>query len=307
MVIEQGILIFVGLAFLLAASYTDIRRREVPDWLSYGLIFSGLGLRAMFSLESGWGILLDGVLGFLACLGLAYLFYWAGWWGGGDSKLLMGMGAVLGLGLGDFKLGGLTFTLFWFFMGLLLFGAVIGVVWSGWLAVKKRKKFAGEFKWLVKEGKKWHYLAWGGSLVLLGLGLGLGFYSDFYSGYLWLLAVFPAGFFYLFCFVKAVEESCMVKELRGERINELEEGDWLAEEVRVKERKEGKPAERVVEKGKGLEQEEIWRLKRLWREGRLKKVLVKEGIPFVPSFLASYLVVVMGNYIWIYLGKGGLF
>ena len=115
----QTILISLALVFLVVASYTDLKKREVPDWLNYGLIFSGLGLRFIFSFEGGWGIFLNGLAGFLVCLGIAYLFYYTNQWGGGDSKLLMGMGAVIGLGLNfenfsfsAFSLSGFDFSLF---------------------------------------------------------------------------------------------------------------------------------------------------------------------------------------------------
>ena len=36
------ILIILALIVLLIASYTDLKTREVPDWLNYSLIFSAL-------------------------------------------------------------------------------------------------------------------------------------------------------------------------------------------------------------------------------------------------------------------------
>ena len=94
----QLILIVIATLYLSVASYTDLKKREVPDWLNFSLIFSALGLRSIFSFEYGWSLLLDGILGLLVCLGIAYLFYYTNQWGGGDSKLLIGMGAIIGLG-----------------------------------------------------------------------------------------------------------------------------------------------------------------------------------------------------------------
>src|SRR3989338_5965028 len=93
----EPVLYGVALAALLAASYTDLKTREVPDWLSYGLIFSALGIRALFSLgELDGGILLRGLAGFAVFVAIAYLMYYTRQWGGGDSKLLMGLGAAIG-------------------------------------------------------------------------------------------------------------------------------------------------------------------------------------------------------------------
>ena len=35
---------------LLIASYTDLRTREVPDWLNFGLIGTGFGINLLFSI-----------------------------------------------------------------------------------------------------------------------------------------------------------------------------------------------------------------------------------------------------------------
>src|SRR3989344_1116475 len=123
MVIE--ILYSLALVALIAASYSDIKTREVPDWISYGLIASALGLRLIFSLASfEWIILLEGLAGFLLFVAFGYLMYYTGQWGGGDSKLIMGLGAVIGLNI----------TLAVFFINVLVAGGVYGVAWMITLA-----------------------------------------------------------------------------------------------------------------------------------------------------------------------------
>ena len=44
------ILVVVSLVGLIVATITDLKTREVPDWLNYGLICVGLGLNLLFSL-----------------------------------------------------------------------------------------------------------------------------------------------------------------------------------------------------------------------------------------------------------------
>ena len=83
-------------------------------------------------------------------------------------------------------------------------------------------------------------------------------------------------------FIKAVETSCMIKKVPASK---LTEGDWIVKNVYVKGKYITGPKEL------GITEEQIKRLpKKL-------KVTIKEGIPFVPSFLASYvLLLIFGNW-----------
>ena len=47
--IETFGLLIIAFVALIAGSYTDIKKREVPDWISLGLIFVGLGARLIYS------------------------------------------------------------------------------------------------------------------------------------------------------------------------------------------------------------------------------------------------------------------
>ena len=86
------IIIFaVCLAAMIIASIHDIKTREVPDWLNYSLIFSGFSIRLIYSLiTSDWWFLLYGIAGFAVLLGIGLIMFYAGQWGGGDSKMVMG-------------------------------------------------------------------------------------------------------------------------------------------------------------------------------------------------------------------------
>ena len=49
-------IVFVGLVI---GTMTDIKTREVPDWVNFGLIAAGLGIRALYSvINSDWMFLL---------------------------------------------------------------------------------------------------------------------------------------------------------------------------------------------------------------------------------------------------------
>ena len=66
------ILLIIALIALIIGTYTDIKTREVPDWLNYSLIFIGLGGRLIFSLvKFDFSYLIEGLLGFVLFLVLA--------------------------------------------------------------------------------------------------------------------------------------------------------------------------------------------------------------------------------------------
>jgi len=262
------ILIVITLIVLLIASYSDLRTREVPDWLSYSLIFGALGIRLIFSLNTfDWSILLNGAIGLAVCIALAYLFYYSGQWGGGDSKLLMGMGAVIGI---EWPLSNASLNLLWFFLALLFLGSIYGLVWMGGISVVKRKNFVPIWKNKQNKQRGLFIFALACSLALLGLIL--------LSPALWFFSLLPIGLYYLFSFVSAVEDSCFYNKVSPEK---LVEGDWLGEAVKI--------GDKTIVVRKTLEAGDVSRLKQLFRDGKLKWVTIKEGVPFVPSFLFAYL------------------
>lgn len=77
---------------LLVASWTDIRSRRIPNWLTVGGMVAGLAVRAWM----GPGLVVSGVLGIALAGLLALPFFAAGALGGGDAKLLMAVGAFMG-------------------------------------------------------------------------------------------------------------------------------------------------------------------------------------------------------------------
>ena len=93
----------------------------------------------------------------------------------------------------------------------------------------------------------------------------------------WCLVVLVLVGYYLVLFMKVLEKTCLVKELP---VSKLTEGDWIFKEVKVKGKKVCGP------KDLGISVQQIALLKKL----KVKKVWVKEGIPFVPSFFIAYIL-----------------
>lgn len=259
------LLIIITLIVLGIASYTDIKTREIPDWLNFSLIIGALGIRAVISTTEGWSIFIAGLIGVIVCFVLACLFYYSNQWGGGDSKLLMGIGASIGI---NYPLNAQSLALFWFFLALLFFGAIWGVLWMVGVAIKKRHLFVTKIKTSFKEQKKSHLTIWIITIFLVVLTIA---YSP-----LWPLILFPPFIFYSIIFVTSVEKSCFF--VRKKPL-ELTEGDWLAENVT-------KNGRRIITK-RTLTKVDI----ELLNSRKITSVLIKEGIPFVPGFLLAFVVV----------------
>ena len=142
-IVPLSITYSISFIALLAGSITDLKTREVPDWLNYGLILSGIGLNLLFSaIYSNPSFILNSILGLTILFGVAYIMFYAGQWGGGDSKMIMGLGAMLGIDL-SFKSEQFITG---FLINALFAGALYGLLWSLYLVFKNKKRFLKEFK-----------------------------------------------------------------------------------------------------------------------------------------------------------------
>lgn len=91
------LLLAVSLIFLLAASYTDIRTREVPDELSIIYVVAALFLRLAYSLYAGQPAFFLEPLGIMVLFGaFAYGLFLTKQWGGGDLLIFLGIGMSFG-------------------------------------------------------------------------------------------------------------------------------------------------------------------------------------------------------------------
>ena len=142
----------IAFAYLFAGSLSDIKTREVFDWSNYGLIALGLASNLIFSLvENDASFIINSLIGFGVFWLLALIFFYTGQWGGGDSKMLMGLGALYGLGI-NFQDN--EFMAF-FMLNTLVAGAFYGIIWSIVSGIKHRKKFVKSFgKLTTKKGVK---------------------------------------------------------------------------------------------------------------------------------------------------------
>ncbi|HII71150.1 TPA: prepilin peptidase, partial [Candidatus Woesearchaeota archaeon] len=265
------------LVVLIAGTYCDFRWREVPDWVNYGLILAGVGFRLITTIiTKDYTFLLYGLYGFIAAFLIAILMFYTGQWGGGDSKMIMGIGAMAGLSLSidAFFIG--------FLVNTLIFGALFGLAFSVYLVATHWSAFRKDFRRLYKEKRKRKYFVWALTAALLLV-------SVFSPWIIKMPLVVIAGLlfisFYTFIYLKAVEKSCMLKYVSPE---ELTEGDWIAEPIHVGKKYIAGP------KDLGIELEQIAQLKAYKKKKLIDKVLIKVGVPFVPSFLIAFVV----QYLW---------
>lgn len=272
------ILFGVTLVGLIIATITDLKTREVPDWLSYGLIGVGLGLNLLFSVVyRNYWFFVNSLVGFVLFLIVALVMFYAGQWGGGDSKVLMGLGALMGL---DVKFVRFPFLIN-FLINILLVGAIYGLIWSLVLMFRNWKDFFKEFRkrsHSVEMIKLRTYVFVFTFLMLILFLFTRGtIFSFLFLGFLLMILLT----FYLWVFVKAIEKVCMIKAVTPDK---LTEGDWIVKDIRYKGKYICGP------KDLGIEKKQIRELVKLYRLRRIKEVLIKEGIPFVPSFLIAYIV-----------------
>jgi len=278
----------INLLVLTLASKTDIKNREVPDWLSYGLVISALIINIIYSfLTNSFIPIISAIFGFIFFLIVSFGMFYTGQWGGGDAKLLIAIGALLGFEIRNTKNIFLFFFekqfLIDFFINLLFVGAFYGTVYSLILVIKNKRKFSNAIKkrYLCKKNM-FRFL----NLILIFVFL-INLFFKFQTMILNLILVLfflTTLLFYFNMFLKSVEETCMYKLITPDK---LTEGDWIAKEIKVNNRKIANPSDL------GVSEEQIKELIKLYRQKKIGKVLVKEGMPFIPSFFLAYILTLL--------------
>lgn len=276
-------LLTIALIWLIFASISDIKTHEVPDWLSYSLIAIGLAnslLNSLIFYEIKF--LSYSLFAFGSFFLFSLLLYYTKQWGGGDVKLLAALVALFPIYPEELlnylnpNLD-LPFILI-LILNIIIFGALYSIIYGTYL-IKKNKVN------LIKEIKNYKldkiyiltpliilaisFLIQDLILKLLLLSLGI------------IILITPL----LLIYVKIIESKCMLKKIK---IDELTEGDWITKSIYYK-------GKLVYNKNSpGVVKEQILLFKKI----RIKNVIIKEGIPFVPVFLISFIIaIIFGNLI----------
>lgn len=276
--ITDGILATIGVLGCAIASYTDMKTREVPNWLSYSMIASALLIRFLHaSTTANWSYLWYGLLGLGAMAAVGMVLYFTRQWGGGDTKLVMGLGALFATTPSFVTLTIKTHFLVMMLANIFILGAFYGVIMAMRLAVKNWQSFKKAFIAInASPQMRWmKYIVLVVVVIIVSTNIMMNVPSSFRvltSALAGLVVVFP----YLSSAIRAVERACLIKKIPTSR---LTEGDWVEQDVYHK----GK----LIYKQKpwGIEEKDIQAL----RKARIPSVVVKEGIPFIPPFLLGLL------------------
>jgi len=279
--IVDYIIISVALIWLTFASISDLKSKEIPDWLNFSLIIIALAIKSIQAiLARDVFILLYALIAMAIFFLLANLMYYTKQWGGGDAKLIIGLGIIFTQYPTEFlnyfnpKLT-IPFAIT-FVMNILLVGAAYSIICCVILAIKnyKRMKFNKD---ILKRSTR----------IMLPLIL-LFFLSSFLfqqvKYFFWVVAIFSLVIYLILIFTMAVQQSTMIKSMA---LSKLREGDWLYKPVYYKKRLI------LDNKRPSLTEKDISTLKRF----NIKSVIIKDGIPFAPVFLISVLIsLIFGNF-----------
>jgi hypothetical protein len=265
-------------------SMTDLKKREVHDYVSYGLIFIAFGIAILYSIIYwDYQFIAQAAMGFVIGILIAYAMFYLGQWGGGDSKLIMGLGAVIGFNAFSI-FGENNFWLLMLLVNIIFVGAIYGLVWSIYLGFKHRKEFVKTLK--IWSQKKEILMARRGLLafvIIFALLILFFIPQELKLVFLSFLAILFI-VFYLWLFIKIIEDSCLIRSIP---ISKLTEGDWIYKDVFIGKKYVTGP------KDLGISRQQI---ARLIRYKKIRKVIVKEGIPFIPAFLIAFILTVMMSY-----------
>ncbi|HIH13790.1 MAG TPA: prepilin peptidase [Nanoarchaeota archaeon] len=262
-------LIFLSIALLgtLSGSIFDIKDRWVPDWTNYLMVFFGLAGHAIISLQANsiWPFA-HSLIAVAILYGVSELLFQLGVWGGGDAKMLIGLGALLA----TFPNNLMPLLINWpflltFWTNSLIFGGLLGFFGSIYLAVRHFNKFLNSAKKYLQK----KYIQY--SLIAALIAIPIAFFFDkltaFVLGIIFLLAL-------MLISLKSIEEACMFKTISPKK---LVEGDWVTDEINIE-------GVYYVPNRTGIEKKDILKLIELENIGKLKNITVKEGLPYVPAF-----------------------
>jgi len=263
------LLLGLGLVLLIIGAFTDIKTREVPDWLNYAVLLGAFGIRGIDSFaHSSWEPVVSGLIGFGIFFSAACLLYYLGQWGGGDAKSLMALGMIFGFEKS------ISSMLLAYALYLGVAGGIYGIIWGIAIAIKNRKAFAKEWrKQLPSSHLKLSFIIFACIAVA-----GLFFRDVFLTGSLVLLGLMLPLMIILILFMRAVQNSSM---FHWRTPAQLTEGDWIVSKVVINKKEMKMPY--------GIESKQIAML----RKAKVKKVLVKEGIPFIPGMLLAYIMIIL--------------
>jgi preflagellin peptidase FlaK len=273
------IFLVVALIGSIIAAIFDLKTTEIPDEIPYAMMAFGIVghlIKSYINL-SFWPFLLSSVVG-LSFLGFGFLMYFLGQWGGGDAKVLSGIGFLVPVLPQQIKVS-LMFPLpISFFFNVFFVGAIYMIFYAIIFSVINRKILSAFVEDLKASSKI--ILTFNITLISFFILLILLFskYYEFFSlsdaiTLVLTILLVSSGLFILWKFVKIVEEIGFKKRIH---VSQLKVGD-VPLEYRIWE---------------GITEKELEKIK---KSGR-KYIYIKEGVRFAAAFpLALIFTLLFGD------------
>lgn len=260
----------LALIWIIFAVFQDYKTKEVANWLNFSLAIIALSFRFLYCLfnQTNFLFFYNGVIGLGIFFIIGNLFYYSRIFAGGDAKLMISIGAILPLEISKFLS---FFSLGEFVIIFLLVGALYTLGVSLFLFFKNFKSIKRKFVLELKAHRRLILFCFLISIIFLLLA-----FLETLFGIIAILIIFSCCLYiYSFC----IDEVCMIKEINPK---ELQEGDWLYQNVKLKNNST------IKSNWEGLTSQEIVKL---ISEG--KKVKIRQGIIFTPVFLISFCLFVL--------------
>lgn len=262
---------FSTLFFLILASYFDLKTGEIPYWISFPFIYSGLFL----SLYHGninnlqYAMFINAVIGGIIFLVFGLIAYKFAFLGGGDVMLFAGAGAGIA-NMGGIPLNENPYISFIFDLGIA--SIIWGLIYASFTAIKN-KKILAEFK----EKMRFPFIL----LIILNFVIVLLLMLKIRSEILLILII--EIFFLIMTLLKIVEKH-MIEEIPTENLNEE---DTIYEDLIIK----GKNL-----KNKFLSKEEVEEIRKI-----KETVKIKRGIKYAPAILLAFIIFYLYGNVLFYL------
>ena len=224
-----------ALLALIVASITDLRKREVPDLLNFSLIAIGLMIGLLNSIfgQNIW-FLVSSVLGLILGYLIGAAMFYTGQWGGGDAKMLMGLGALLGFDAYTIIEKGfsaiLESTFINVFVSIFIAGIIYGIGYLVFVTIKHWKTFRKLTKKKLCEPKTRITKSIVAGTVFTGIVASI----IIQQTNLRLIIVMFSGIiligFYFSIWVKLVEKEIMTTNMP---MDEVTPGEWISKKTFV--------------------------------------------------------------------------
>ncbi len=277
-----GLIMAVALLFLILGSYFDLMTAEIPDVITVGLTFIILIISLVYSaLVWDFSFFISsasiGILYFI----LGYILFYLGEWGGGDVKLISGVGCSIGF------LGAINYlkeSILPYYIDYLINMAIVSapylIIYALILGLMKPSVFNRFYKTMRNIVSIFVIIiSFIPSISALFLNL---------KSIALIYLLIPA-LVILSIYLKAVEKEALQKRIN---VSELQVGDVLAEDLIVN-------GEKIFSSRNisGLERKDIERIKTLSKEGKIPtEITIKWGVKFSPIFLFAFLLSIsVGN------------